>query len=64
MAEYGTNLGGWTPAVDNADIDIIETDDHYAPAPDGVDRVVVKFKRSTLAPDGELFVRLKVVKAP
>jgi fibronectin-binding autotransporter adhesin len=62
-AQYSTTLTGWTTAVDNADIDIVETDNHYSSSP-GVDRVVVKLKRSTLAPGGKLFVRLNVVKVP
>lgn len=62
-AEYSTTLGSWTTAVDNADIDIIVTDNHYSVTP-GVDRVEVKLKRSTLAPGGKLFARLKSVHTP
>ena len=61
--EYSTGLSAWTTAVDNADIDIIETDNHYSASP-GVDRVQVKLKRSTLGSGGELFARLKVLKNP
>lgn len=62
-AEYSTTLAGWTTAVDNADIDIIVTDNHYSVSP-GVDRVQVKLKRSTLAPGGKLFARVKGTNTP
>ncbi len=62
-AEYSTTLAGWTTAVDNADIDIIVTDNHYSVTP-GVDRVQVKLKRSTLAPGGKLFARVKGTNTP
>ncbi|MCX6878938.1 MAG: hypothetical protein NTW21_34780 [Verrucomicrobia bacterium] len=56
--QYGSNLTGWTTAVDNNDtIEIEETNDHFA---SGIDRVVVKIKR-TLATDGKLFAQLKVI---
>ncbi len=61
--EYSNGLTGWTTAVDNDDIDIIETDNHYSASP-GVDRVQVKFKRSTLGSGSRIFTRLKVLKAP
>jgi hypothetical protein len=66
VAEYGTALTAldWTTAVhDNDDVIIAETDNHYSTTP-GIDRVVVKLKRSTLGPGGKLFIRLRVVQAP
>jgi fibronectin-binding autotransporter adhesin len=62
-AQYSTTLAGWTTAVDNDDIDIIVTDNHYSASP-GVDRVEVKLKRSTLAPGGKLFARVKATNTP
>jgi hypothetical protein len=47
--------------VDNDDdVDIIVTDNHYSVTP-GVGRVQVKLKRSTRAPGGRVFARLKAV---
>lgn len=62
-AEYSTTLGTWTTAVDNDDVDIIVTDNHYSASP-GVDRVQVKLKRNTLAPGGKLFARVKSTNTP
>lgn len=53
--EYGTKPGEWTTAVDDGDNVIIE-ETPGTPS----DSVVVKLKRSTLAPDGKLFVHLSV----
>lgn len=56
--EYGSNLSGWTPAVDNGtDIIITPTIDGGGT---GVDLVQVKIKR-IVAVGGKLFVRLNVV---
>lgn len=63
-AQYNTNLTGWTNAVhDGTNIIITETDNFYSANP-GVDRVVVKFNRSTIAPGGRLFARLSVLQTP
>ena len=57
---YSTDLINWTTAVDGVNgISIAETDDFYAPAPEGIDRVVVTLP-SSLAPGGKLFARLEV----
>ena len=61
--EYSNGLTGWTTAVDNDDIDIIETDNHHSASP-GIDRVEVKFKRSAFGSGGRFFARLKALKAP
>ena len=59
IAQYGNSLGGWTNAVDdNANVKIETTDGSPS------DTVTVKLKRSTLAPGGRLFARLKAVKTP
>jgi hypothetical protein len=63
--EHGTALTtiGWTTAVhDNDNVIITVTDNHYSITP-GIDRVVVKLKRATLASGGKLFTRLRVVQA-
>ncbi|MCH7227663.1 beta strand repeat-containing protein [Haloferula sp. A504] len=61
-AQYGTDLSGWTTAVDDAtDVIITPTDDFYDT---GVDKVEVKLRRSVLAPDGRLFARLLVTVTP
>jgi len=61
VIEYGSDLSGWTDAVDDGtNVIIIPSDDSYGP---GVDKVEVKIKR-TLAPSGTLFSRLKVVIEP
>ena len=57
--EYGSNLTGWTTAVDDNDNVEIETTDGSPK-----DTVVVKLKRSTLGASGKLFVRLNVVVTP
>lgn len=58
VAEYGSNLNGWTPAVhDGVNIIITPTDNGLT------DSVQVKIKR-TLAVGGSLFARLNVVVAP
>ena len=59
--QYGSTLGNWTNAADDAvNIIITETNDFYGT---GIDKVEVKLKR-TLAPGGKLFARLNVVGAP
>jgi hypothetical protein len=66
VVEYGTTLssGGWTTAVhDNNNVIITVTDNHYSVTP-GIDRVVVKLKRSTLGSGGKLFARLRVEQVP
>ena len=56
--QYGNDLIGWTTAVDdNNNVEIEVTPGSPT------DAVVVKLKRSTLAPDGKIFVRLKVAVA-
>lgn len=59
IVEYGSNLNGWTPAEHDGD-DVIVTVTPGSPT----DAVEVKLKRSTLAIDGKLFARLKVVVSP
>lgn len=54
--EFGTTLSAWTTAVHDGDNVIIQVTDGSP-----TDAVVVKLKRSTLAPAGSLFTRLKVV---
>lgn len=57
--QYGSNLTGWTTAVDDNDnVEIVETDGSPK------DTVLVKIKRSTLGSSGNLFVRLNVVVTP
>lgn len=66
VVQYGTTLGsaGWVTAMhDNNNVIITETDNHYSTTP-GIDRVVVKLKRSTLASGGKLFARLRVEQSP
>ena len=61
-AQYGTDLNGWTTAVDDAtDVIITASNDFYDT---GVDKVEVKLRRSVLAPDGRLFARLLVTVTP
>ncbi len=60
--EYGNDLNGWTTAVhDGTNLIITPTNDFHGA---GVDQVEVKIKRSTLAPGGKIFSRLKVVIEP
>ena len=62
VVQYGTTLAsiGWVTAVhDNDNVIITETDNHYSTTP-GIDRVVVKLKRSTLASGGKFFARVRV----
>lgn len=57
--DYSADLGGnWTSAVDDGDNVLIEVTP--ASPSDASDTVVVKLKRTTLAPAGKLFVRLSV----
>ena len=63
IVQYGSDLTGWTDAVDatvnvnnNGNIEITETNDGYGA---GVDKVDVKIKR-TLGVGSKLFSRLKV----
>jgi autotransporter-associated beta strand protein len=57
--EYGSNLAGWTTAVDDNDnVDIIVTPGTPS------DTVQVKLKRSSLEATGKLFARLKVLVTP
>jgi hypothetical protein len=66
VVQYGTTLASasWITAVhDNDNVIITETDNHYSTTP-GIDRVVVKLKRSTLGAGGKLFARLRVEQAP
>jgi autotransporter-associated beta strand protein len=59
LVQYGSNLTGWTTAVDDNDnVEIEETDGSPK------DTVLVKLKRSTLGSSGSLFVRLNVVVTP
>lgn len=53
--QYSTDLDGWTPAVNDGEDVIIGSEEGL---------VVVRFKRSALAPDGKVFARLKVVVTP
>ena len=56
-AEYGSTLGGWTPAIHGVSgISVAETNDYYGP---GVDRVVVTIPKS-LAVGSKIFARLSV----
>ena len=57
--EYGTDLVGWTTAVDDNDNVEIEVTPGTP-----TDAVVVKLKRSTLGATGKIFARLKVVVTP
>jgi len=55
--EYSTTLDGWTAAMDGAPgVTVTADDDFFEP---GIDRVEVRLSK-TLAPDGLLFLRLKV----
>lgn len=57
--EYSAKLEGWVPAVHDGDTVIIEV------TPGGpTDEVRVKLKRSSLADEGTIFARRKVVVAP
>ena len=61
--EYGSDLGGWTPATpDGTNIIVTPSDNFHGNSP-GVEKVEVKIKR-TLATNGKLFTRLKVVITP
>jgi hypothetical protein len=63
-AQYTASLPGWTDAVhDGTNVIITTTNDFYGASP-GVDKVEVKLKRSTLAPAGQIFVRLSAVLTP
>lgn len=57
IAQYGNDLDGWTDAVVGSDVVITENPDFHGP---GIDQVRVELRRSALAPEGRLFVRLKV----
>jgi hypothetical protein len=57
--QYGSDLVGWTTAVDDNDNVEIEVTPGTP-----TDAVVVKLKRSTLGVAGRIFARLKVVVAP
>jgi len=62
VAEFGSDLGVWTPASHDGTNTIINTyNDDYGP---GVDRVEVKLKKSAFGAGGKLFSRLKVTQAP
>jgi hypothetical protein len=54
--QYGSDLVGWTTAVDDNDNIEIEVTDGSP-----TDTVVVKLKRSTLGASGKIFARLNVV---
>ena len=59
--EYGGNLSGWQTAVhDGTDVIINEVNDGYGP---GIDKVEVSVRES-IAPDGRLFLQLKVGRNP
>ncbi len=63
-AQYTATLTGWTAAVhDGNNVIITTTNDFYGASP-GVDKVEVKLKRSTLAPSGQIFVRLRAQLSP
>lgn len=56
--EFGTDLADWNPAIhdgENVIMDVVEGDP--------VSTVVVRFKHTTLAPNGILFARLRVTVA-
>lgn len=58
FVEYGSDLTGWTPADDGLNgVSIEVNDDLYG---DGIDQVVVTLPFS-LAVDGKIFARLKVI---
>jgi len=61
-AQYDTDLvGPWTTAVNGTAGVVVQTsDDFYAPAPNGVDRVIYYIPRSLAAPGSSLFGRLNV----
>jgi len=57
--QYGTTPNGWTTAVHDGDNVIVQVTDG---SPN--DAVVVKLKRSSLAPSGRIFTRLNVTVTP
>ena len=61
-AEYDTNLAGPWTEIDGSDPTIVTQvdNDHYAAAPDGIDRVRVYIPR-TKSVDGKLFGRLGIM---
>jgi hypothetical protein len=64
--EYGTTLAsnGWGTALhDGTNVIVTETDNFHSADP-GIDRVQVKLRKSTFAPNGKLFIRLSVAPAP
>jgi hypothetical protein len=63
VAQYGSDLAGWTNAVhDSTNIIITTADNFYATSP-GVDKVEVKVKR-ILGANSRVFVRLRVTASP
>ncbi len=61
---YSTDLQSWTPAEEGVDgVSILVTDDFYAAAPAGIDKVEVTLP-SALAAGGRLFARLEVSGLP
>ena len=58
LVQYGSTLGGWTTAVHDGD-NVIISETNGSPK----DLVRVRLKRSTLAPAGSIFARLKVMVA-
>ncbi len=62
-AQYSADLIGWTnPVSDGTNLTISAMDNFHSASP-GVDKVEVNAKR-TLALNGRIFVRLKVIQTP
>jgi len=64
-AQYGTTMAAndWETAIDDGTDIIITEDDNFHSADPGIDRVVVKLRKSVFAQNGRLFVRLGVSSA-
>ncbi len=62
VAQYDKDLSSpWTTAVNGTNGVVVQTtDDFFAPAPNGIDRVIYYIPRSLAAPGNSLFGRLSV----
>lgn len=58
FVQYGSTLGGWTPAQNGVNGVIITVEDNFYNGT--TDRVTVRIPRSLAAPDTKLFARLRV----
>jgi fibronectin-binding autotransporter adhesin len=58
FVEYGSTLGGWTPAQNTVNDVIVIVDDNFYDAT--TDRVTVRIPRTLASPDTKLFARLRV----